>query len=148
MNPKAWWDDLDTVPKNTKPGYKIPSPDEPLVPFSKDTEGTKWTSNTVRDWTVMGYQYDVLERRGKETDEAYIERIKADIDSKYKDAGKVVAEAVQETPALLLPPQEQPTPGLPLPKPDFEALSRDITVNVNAASNKYPDYLLDIIYDR
>lgn len=37
------------------------TPKTPLAPFHKDTEGTYFTSDDIRDWTQWGYSYPELQ---------------------------------------------------------------------------------------
>ena len=52
LNPKKWFDNLD--PDESGPTAS-------LSPFHKDTHGTVYNSNDIRDWTKLNYQYDTLE---------------------------------------------------------------------------------------
>ena len=89
-----------------------------LSPFYTN-EDKLYTSNDVRTWTNLGYQYDVLERKTEEDDTAYVNRIKEYIDS-FPHTGQ----------ALLQSPEQQKLES------------------VIAGDDLYPDYLINIFYDR
>ena len=52
LNPTKWFDNLD--PSDTGSTASLP-------PFHKDQNFTLYTSDDIRDWTALNYQYDVLE---------------------------------------------------------------------------------------
>lgn len=45
----------------TMPPQSIQNADSPLTPFHRDTRGTFWTSNSVRNTQVLGYTYDDIQ---------------------------------------------------------------------------------------
>lgn len=53
LNPDKWFDNLN--PEDNNSTVK-------LLPFHKDKNFTLFTSDDVKDWTTLGYQYDVLEQ--------------------------------------------------------------------------------------
>ena len=110
LNESAWFEDSDE-----------PKSSDELPPFHHKTKTGQiaiYTSDAVRDWTSLGYQYDVLERKAGENNDAYIARIKAYLDS-YQNTGQFLMRA----PENLLGPEK-------------------------VKDNIYPDYLIDVLYDR
>lgn len=67
FNPDKWFDKEPDLPRPPPdyPTIEGVKPTEPLQPFHKRKDGRPsddnvWTSDDVRDWTKLGYQYDDL----------------------------------------------------------------------------------------
>ncbi|KAM7210463.1 Di-copper centre-containing protein [Rhypophila decipiens] len=79
----VWFTDKDT-----------PSPLDDLPPFRHKFDGERgvdyFNSDDIRDWTTLGYQYDVLQRRTGEDDAAYKQRIRSHITDSYPHTGDVI----------------------------------------------------------
>lgn len=58
LNPDKWFDNLDQGDSTHPPDNGA---DVGLVPFHKDQDFNLYTSDDIRDWTQLNYQYDVLE---------------------------------------------------------------------------------------
>jgi predicted ATP-dependent endonuclease of OLD family len=127
LQPDLWF-------ANNDPNLK-----QDLLPF-KDEQGDYYTSDTVQDWTKFYYDYDDLQRTSpNETDAQRVARIQAFIASTYNQTAAVLTSpATQE---LVAPAQPESAPV-----PATEDSSQHIMTS--DASKEYPDYLLNIIYDR
>lgn len=70
-----------------------PRATDPLTPFRHRIDGNKvdyFDSNSTRDLTTLGYQYDVLQRQTDETDDEYVARIKKYVDETYHGTGDIL----------------------------------------------------------
>ncbi|KIW08130.1 uncharacterized protein PV09_01064 [Verruconis gallopava] len=119
----AIWQTLH--PNNWFDGSDVhdPKSSDPLFPFWHRDENSEWrpyTSNDIQAWTKLGYQYDVLARRSDEDkdDDKYLDRIKAYVDS-YKSTSNAILNS-----------------------------KRSIFGNAKLAPDTYPDYIVDVLYDR
>ena len=114
LYPSNWFLPSDDPPSNAslKPFYHSFPGD--LVPNTR-----LFTSDDVHDWTIFGYQYDVLQRQSGESQDQYIARINTWVKSEYGG-----------TAALLLN--------------DSKRLFR----NIDIKDHTYHDYIIDVIYDR
>ncbi|CAG8195279.1 unnamed protein product [Penicillium salamii] len=54
LNWEKWFDDR----------FSQKAKDNLLTPFHKDTDGTFWKSDDVREWQKLGYDYEILKGRG------------------------------------------------------------------------------------
>ncbi|PIA95850.1 Tyrosinase [Cercospora beticola] len=70
----------------------IQDADSPLEPFSKDTNGTKWTSNTVKDTRTFGYTYPETSKGDQANARAAVNRLYG---SGYNGGGLI---GVRDTP--------------------------------------------------
>lgn len=129
-----------------------PDADAPLLPFRR-TKGTKiepWTSNGVRDWTGLRYEYDTI-RNCKTVDElkAFLE-IYNWTGSTAKQASKKVLQAAPQVTAELKPPADFIESQTPLTAEMAEAVpAPDESTGLEKVDEYiYPDYLINIIYDR
>ncbi|KAM7191683.1 Di-copper centre-containing protein [Rhypophila sp. PSN 637] len=79
----VWFTDNDT-----------PFPCDDLPPFRHNFDGERgvdyFNSNDNKDWTTLGYQYDLLQRRTGEDDAAYKQRIRNHITDSYPHTGDVI----------------------------------------------------------
>jgi tyrosinase len=108
LNPDTWFIQGDS-----------PTSKDILTPFHK-TDAKYFTSDDVRDWTTLGYQYDGLQRDSNETDDAYMKRIKKSIEKLYSsNTGRVLLA-------------------------DRASLFRQVKVQ----DHTYDDYVIDVLYDR
>ena len=81
FNPDLWFNDAKDVPTS----------DSDLAPFFRTAEPAKeWNSNDVRNWKMLGYQYDGLDRLPNETNAQRISRLANVLKIKYPSTGAVV----------------------------------------------------------
>lgn len=73
-----------------------PGPTDDLNPFFYD-DNTFWNSNATRDWTALGYQYDILQPAGKaETNNDRRIRVAALVKKNYPATGEFLAAPFNE----------------------------------------------------
>lgn len=114
LHSNSWWPPTDDDPPAT----------DKLSPFHHQFPNGAidyFDSNDVRDWTTLGYQYDVLKRQSSEEDAAYLARIRAWVEHTYASTGRVL---LRDNRGLI---------------PDIEG---------DAAGRTYYDYLINVLYDR
>ena len=171
-NAKAWF-------QPSAPNAQVPDPKPTagLPPFHKDSQGNLYTSNDLKKWTNLHYDYDVLARKPNETDADYLQRM-----TNYVNTYASTAPAVISAPTNLLAPSEQALqnfreeavesaevaaadanvdPGSTSVEA-VEAVTATASVETSAAApapepssdaessidDIYPDYILNVIYDR
>ena len=111
-------------PHNWFLGSDKPPSNASLKPFyhafpgDHTSETRLFTSDDVRDWTKFGYQYDLLQRQPGESQDEYIARINTWVKSNYNGTAAVLLKD---------------------PKGLFNGAFED---------QSYPDYIIDVIYDR
>lgn len=97
LNPDKWFDNLDDGDATSS---------TPLSPFHKDTQGTIYTSDDIRDWTKLNYQYDVLENtprwirastQGKVTTDHIAGHVRRTVNLHMNKARKAVLSSSQLT---------------------------------------------------
>lgn len=129
----AWWDTKEGGTGNVADKKET----DPLQPFHKihggdpkDKKDNVWTSQQVRDWTKLGYQYDdlvplpdVIQENGELNERAYIYQIKDTIRKEYSSTKDVVAKVMAD--------QSIKTP-----------------IGLNESKSTWNDYLLNVEYDR
>lgn len=81
-----------------------PSPKGPLAPFHYDTARNTYTSDKVRDWTKLNYQYDdlVVQPSAKNPDGSidkvkYLLDVRAHVDQLYPGTSKIVKQTAGYT---------------------------------------------------
>lgn len=116
-----------------------------LEPF-KDGTGKFYTSETARDYISLRYDYDLLQRNPPtETDAERVARVKAFIASTYNHTGAVLTSP-QAQDFLLAAPEEEVAPAPPPPElAEQPVLQQPIAA---AKNTQFPDYILNILYDR
>ena len=94
-----------------------------------DDQWKPWNSDACYETTDLNYEYDVLQRKDRETDEEVRKRIIASLD-RYSVTDKVLLQAAQHQPAKL---------GI--------MSSASLTAS-QADQHIFPDYITSVIYDR
>ena len=143
----------------------VPGATAPQQPFYSSQDHV-YNSNDVVQWTKFGYQYSILQRQPNESDADYIKRIKTDLSNLYPNTSDHVQDPSN---AGLMPdgeglvassPDEVPSPPpneLTAQQTDeFEHLeaTQPSTNEVNdfapvhEGGKVYPDFLINILYDR
>ncbi|KAI4599576.1 hypothetical protein KJ359_002023 [Pestalotiopsis sp. 9143b] len=117
LNPDLWFDRLE-------PGENKPT--DPLLPFHKDTSGTVHTSNSVREFNNLGYDYaecvpnkQSRNSSGSINQQEYAKQIRASIMRLYPSTAQIARENIE-------------MPGLA--KTDER--------------KQFHDYVINVIYDR
>ena len=111
LNEEHWFD-------NPREGDTPPTAN--LEPFHKDTSYTPYTSNDVRNWVDLRYDYEILQdpesgkRRSEPAIKAELNRLYRDLES-YKKDPEEVPRTMQKTPRF---------------------------------GNTHHDYVINVIYDR
>ncbi|KAK0629237.1 common central domain of tyrosinase-domain-containing protein [Bombardia bombarda] len=93
-NKKNWFEDPDEQLKDdgnwSIPADAVDTPTTALAPFHKDTQGTYFTSDDVRDWIKWGYSYPELQpwlekykKNGVFNQDLYVNDVKYEIKQLY-----------------------------------------------------------------
>ncbi|RSL78216.1 hypothetical protein CEP51_008394 [Fusarium floridanum] len=144
LNWNKWWDTEeppapDEKDKTGKPRTNLPDPTplDPLLPFhnietDKHDEGF-WTSKGVRDWTKLGYTYDILrpapialDENGTLNEEVYKAELLAKINSTYTSTGEYYRKLYEDE---------------KIPNEEFFGPH-------NTELHTWNDYIINVIYDR
>lgn len=97
-----------------------PLPSDALTPFHSDVSGTPCTSDSVRDWRQLNYQYDTL----------------ADMPPDVEDLPSYVDSILKPRIHQLYPTSARVVKGLP----EFKLGNRD--------EERFDDYIINVVYDR
>ncbi|RSL59298.1 hypothetical protein CEP53_005857 [Fusarium sp. AF-6] len=144
LNWNKWWDteeppapdEKDKTGKTMK-DLPDPTPLDPLLPFhnvetDKHDEGF-WTSKGVRDWTKLGYTYDILtpapislDENGALNEEVYKAELLAKINSTYTSTGEYYRKLYEDE---------------KIPNEEFFGPH-------NTELHTWNDYIINVIYDR
>ncbi|KZT38875.1 Di-copper centre-containing protein [Sistotremastrum suecicum HHB10207 ss-3] len=174
LNPTSWFSDRahqlpDDGTWSIRPGA-IDTPNTPLAPFHTNLNGTMYTSNSVRDWTKLGYTYPELqpwlakyEVDGQFSQTAYTKDIRAQVNRLYRNP--ILIRPPIPIPRLppILDPQPVPKPTLPNPGGPVElreAVAHGAATSVKAEAQpeilkivpehdiEEHDYIVNILYER
>ncbi|KAI8674654.1 Tyrosinase [Fusarium keratoplasticum] len=148
LNWNKWWDTKEPPPPDEKdetgkPRTNLPDPTpcSPLLPFHNvetdkpDQEPDKgfWTSEGVRDWTKLGYTYDILtpapislDENGALNEEVYKAELLAKINSTYTSTGEYYRKLYE----------------------DEEITNEEFFGPHNTEFHTWNDYIINVIYDR
>ncbi|KAM6534644.1 hypothetical protein FALCPG4_004271 [Fusarium falciforme] len=148
LNWDKWWDTKEPSPPKEndptgKPRTNVPDPEpcDPLLPFHNvetdkpDGEPDKgfWTSKGVRDWTKLGYTYDILTPApiailSDETlnEEVYRAELLAKINTTYTSTGEYYRKLLED-----------------------ERIENEAFFGPNNTKyHSWNDYIINVIYDR
>ena len=131
------WQKLNPKEKDSQawynPGIDDASGNTGLTPFhrkdERDGRWKLWTPDDCYDTTKLGYDYDVLQKQDRETDEELRARIIASLD-RYSITDKVMLHAAQTQPQKL---------GI---------MSATSLTTTQAEGHMFPDYIATVLYDR
>lgn len=97
-----------------------PLPSDALIPFHSDVSDTSWTSDAVRDWRQLNYQYDTL----------------SDMPLDVKDLPDYVESILKPRIHKLYPTSAEVIRNLP----EFNRLDSDNKI--------FNDFIINVVYDR
>ncbi|KAL2690149.1 hypothetical protein Neosp_004217 [[Neocosmospora] mangrovei] len=148
LNWNKWWDTKEPAAPDMKdrmgrPMKNLPDPTpcDPLLPFHNvktdkpDDQPDKgfWTSEGVRDWTKLGYTYDILtpapialDENGALNEEVYTAELLAKINSTYTSTGEYYRKLYEDE---------------KIPNEEFFGPH-------NTKVHQWNDYIINVIYDR
>lgn len=151
LNPTKWFD---------QPVKGDPKPTDPLAPFHMRPQTGPvrlYQSQDIVTWTALGYEFDILaEQTGEKKGTAqYVARVRADLGKAYqnRNTGDALLAADDslfgtETPSALVaqaPPPASAPAALVMQEP---AQITRATDSAQEERKVFPDYLLNVVYDR
>jgi tyrosinase len=88
----SWWVKEETTykDKDGKEHTLVLTPQSPLAPFHKDTQGTTYDSNGVRHIVDLGYTYPELQRWNFDSDVAYRASITEKVNRLYEPPSELL----------------------------------------------------------
>jgi tyrosinase len=114
LNPTKWFDNIG--PNDAGPKYR-------LEPFHK-ADGQVYTSDDVKDWTKLGYQYDNLEKRASRFQR--VASTQQAMEASHEDIQASIRHSVNM----------------------HLNVSRHAVLEASEVAGKNNDYLVNVIYDR